>query len=146
MEPKPRPEIRLKLAPEILASIEALRLATLDLNALIEREAQRRPTVAIEKPSPTMKDPHRLDRVVGWGVLIFLLILATPWVVDRVEDVSVGKPSRGLTLMEPIFGLFIGLAAMRATTGKNRPLVRGVVIVLGTATLISMLAFSAIHF
>ena len=41
-------ELRLKLAPQILQSIEILQLATLDLKGLIEREMEMNPTIELE--------------------------------------------------------------------------------------------------
>lgn len=43
-----RQELRLRLAPQILQSIEILQLATLDLKGLIEREMEINPTIEIE--------------------------------------------------------------------------------------------------
>jgi RNA polymerase sigma-54 factor len=43
-----RQELRLRLAPQILQSIEILQLATLDLKGLIEREMEMNPTIELE--------------------------------------------------------------------------------------------------
>jgi len=47
-----RQELRLRLAPQILQSIEILQLATLDLKGLIEREMEMNPTIEIETEDP----------------------------------------------------------------------------------------------
>lgn len=47
-----RLEQRLRLAPQILQSIEILQLATLDLKGLIEREMEMNPTLEIESQEP----------------------------------------------------------------------------------------------
>ena len=47
-----RPELRLKLAPQIIQSIEILQLATLDLKSLIEREMEMNPTIELETQDP----------------------------------------------------------------------------------------------
>ena len=46
-------ELRLKLAPQILQSIEILQLATLDLKGLIEREMEMNPTIELESADPS---------------------------------------------------------------------------------------------
>jgi RNA polymerase sigma-54 factor len=51
-----RPELRLKLAPQIIQSIEILQLATLDLKSLIEREMEMNPTIEIENAEPAAND------------------------------------------------------------------------------------------
>ena len=51
-----RPELRLKLAPQIIQSIEILQLATLDLKSLIEREMEMNPTIEIENAEPSAND------------------------------------------------------------------------------------------
>ena len=52
-----RQELRLRLAPQILQSIEILQLATLDLKGLIEREMEMNPTIEIETE---MRNPARI--------------------------------------------------------------------------------------
>ncbi|MCO5168396.1 MAG: RNA polymerase factor sigma-54 [Planctomycetes bacterium] len=47
-----RQELRLRLAPQILQSIEILQLATLDLKGLIEREMEMNPTIEIDTQDP----------------------------------------------------------------------------------------------
>lgn len=47
-----RQELRLRLAPQILQSIEILQLATLDLKGLIEREMEMNPTIEIDAQEP----------------------------------------------------------------------------------------------
>ena len=47
-----RQELRLRLAPQILQSIEILQLATLDLKGLIEREMEMNPTIEIQNEDP----------------------------------------------------------------------------------------------
>ena len=47
-----RQELRLRLAPQILQSIEILQLATLDLKGLIEREMEMNPTIEIQSEDP----------------------------------------------------------------------------------------------
>jgi RNA polymerase sigma-54 factor len=47
-----RQELRLRLAPQILQSIEILQLATLDLKGLIEREMEMNPTIEMEAAEP----------------------------------------------------------------------------------------------
>jgi RNA polymerase sigma-54 factor len=47
-----RQELRLRLAPQILQSIEILQLATLDLKGLIEREMEMNPTIEIDSQDP----------------------------------------------------------------------------------------------
>lgn len=47
-----RQELKLRLAPQILQSIEILQLATLDLKGLIEREMEMNPTIEIESQDP----------------------------------------------------------------------------------------------
>jgi RNA polymerase sigma-54 factor len=49
-----RQELRLRLAPQILQSIEILQLATLDLKGLIEREMEMNPTIEIETQDSSM--------------------------------------------------------------------------------------------
>ncbi len=51
-----RQELRLKLAPQIIQSIEILQLATLDLKSLIEREMEMNPTIEIENAEPAAND------------------------------------------------------------------------------------------
>src|SRR5437588_12009393 len=53
-----RPELRLKLAPQIIQSIEILQLATLDLKSLIEREMEMNPTIEIENAEPAANDTN----------------------------------------------------------------------------------------
>ena len=50
-----RQELRLRLAPQILQSIEILQLATLDLKGLIEREMEMNPTIEIETEDPLLE-------------------------------------------------------------------------------------------
>jgi RNA polymerase sigma-54 factor len=47
-----RQELRLRLAPQILQSIEILQLATLDLKGLIEREMMTNPTIEMQSEDP----------------------------------------------------------------------------------------------
>ncbi|RMG12052.1 MAG: RNA polymerase sigma-54 factor [Planctomycetota bacterium] len=47
-----RQELQLRLAPQILQSIEILQLATLDLKGLIEREMEANPTLEIQSEEP----------------------------------------------------------------------------------------------
>src|SRR5882672_2521468 len=63
-----RPELRLKLAPQIIQSIEILQLATLDLKSLIEREMEMNPTIEIENAEPAANDaPAAVPVPVGEG-------------------------------------------------------------------------------
>jgi len=50
-----RLEQKLRLAPQILQSIEILQLATLDLKGLIEREMEMNPTIEIDTQDPLSK-------------------------------------------------------------------------------------------
>jgi len=61
-----RQELRLRLAPQILQSIEILQLATLDLKGLIEREAEINPTIEIQTEDPLAM--QSLDAPGGDGV------------------------------------------------------------------------------
>src|SRR4029077_6789639 len=54
-----RPELRLKLAPQITQSIEILQRATLDLKSLIEREMEMNPTIEIENAEPASNDTNQ---------------------------------------------------------------------------------------
>ncbi len=47
-----RQELQLRLAPQLLQSIEILQLATLDLKGLIEREMEANPTLEMEVEDP----------------------------------------------------------------------------------------------
>lgn len=62
-----RQELRLRLAPQILQSIEILQLATLDLKGLIEREAEINPTIEIQTEDP-LSIPEGNDREGPDGV------------------------------------------------------------------------------
>src|SRR4051812_37116438 len=62
-----RPELRLKLAPQIIQSIEILQLATLDLKSLIEREMEMNPTIEIENAEPAANDAVQASPVPVGG-------------------------------------------------------------------------------
>src|SRR3954463_13082426 len=83
---QPRLEQRLKLAPQIIQSIEILQLATLDLKSLIEREMEMNPTIEIENAEPAANDaPAAIPVPIGEGPETTISTAAPEALPDQLE-------------------------------------------------------------
>ncbi len=89
----------------------------------------------------TQSDFDRWHRIGGRALIAFTLILAIPLLRDRMAEVAAGKPSRGITILEPIVGTFLGLSALLAARGSKRPVLHAVLNVLAAVAAASGAAY-----